>query len=270
MPEFVRDGVAFHTAEVGEGAAVLFQHGLGGDAAQVAEIFPDGGGWRRLTLECRAQGDSAAGPPGDLSIATFAADALALADSRGADIFVAGGISMGAAIALRLAALHPARVRGLILVRPAWLFDAGPANMQPFAAVARLLATLPPAEGRQLFAASDIARDLRAAAPDNLASLLGFFDRPHPAEIAALLARIAADGPGVTEAQAAAIQVPALVIGNAMDHVHPLATAERLAGTLPHARFLAVTPKARDRAAHAAEVRAAISAFLLSLNGPLP
>ena len=49
---------ALRMHDEGHGAPVVFQHGLGGDAAQVAEIFPaDAAGlWRRLTLECRGHG----------------------------------------------------------------------------------------------------------------------------------------------------------------------------------------------------------------------
>ena len=46
------------------------------------------------------------------SFAMFADDVLAAADQAGLDRFVAGGISMGAAIALRLACRHPDRVAG--------------------------------------------------------------------------------------------------------------------------------------------------------------
>ncbi len=272
MPEHFlqRPGARLHFVETGGGAPVLFQHGLGGDAAQAAEVFPDDAGYRRLTLECRAQGQSEGGPAEHFSIASFADDALALADARGAARFVAGGISMGSAIALRLALLHPARVRGLVLVRPAWLFQAGPDNMRPFAEAAGLLASLPPAEAKQRFIASATASHLRATAPDNLASLLGFFDKPNPDATAALLSRIAADGPGVSQAQAEALPTPALVIGHGIEFVHPLAYAERLAAVLPHATLVRVTPKATSRAAYVAEVRAAIAAFLLSLHRMSP
>ena len=37
----------------------------------------------------------------------------------------------------------------------------------------------------------------------------------------ALLTRISADGPGVTEAQVRAIKAPTLIIATAQDHVHP-------------------------------------------------
>ena len=44
-----------------------------------------------------------------------------------------GGISMGAAIALRIAALRPDLVSALVLARPAWLDANGPENIQPVA-----------------------------------------------------------------------------------------------------------------------------------------
>ena len=109
----------------GAGPAAVFQHGLGGDETQVAEVFPDADGlWRRLTLDCRGQGGSPPDPWNRYAIQTFAEDVLRLADERQVERFVAGGISMGAAIALHLAVHYPGRVTALILARPAWLFDA--------------------------------------------------------------------------------------------------------------------------------------------------
>ena len=258
-----RDDATLRVFDSGAGMPVVFQHGLGGDAAQVAENFPDGPAYRRLTVECRAQGGSTAGSVRPFSIAMFAADVLAACDARH---FVVGGISTGAAIALRLAALHPDRVTALILARPAWLFDPAPANMRPFAEIARLLREHPPTAARERFAASPTARMLATEAPDNLSSLLKFFDRPDPAVTADLLADIAADGPGVTAAQAAAITVPTLVIGHAQDHVHPLAYAQQLAEILPNARLATITPKAADKPRHVAEFRRAVDQFLRQLS----
>src|SRR5689334_22476369 len=100
---FERDGIELRYVDIGEGPPVLFQHGLGGDAAQVAEVFPALPPSRRVTLECRAHGASQSGPLASLSIATFTDDVAALADRLGLGRAVAGGISMGSAIALRLA-----------------------------------------------------------------------------------------------------------------------------------------------------------------------
>jgi len=259
----LRDDAALHVFDTGQGRLpVVFQHGLGGDAAQVAQNFPDSPSYRRLTVECRAQGGSGAGGKRPFSIAMFADDVLATADAAGLDRFVAGGVSMGAAIALRLAARHPDRVLGLALVRPAWAFDAAPQNMRPYTEVADLIRRLPLAEARDAFASSATSARFRAEAPDNLASLLGFFARENAAIFAEVMQAIANDGPGVTRAQAASLAIPTLVIGSGIDLVHPLATARELAEAIPNAVFAEVTPKATDKDRHFAEIRTAIGGFL--------
>ena len=247
----------------GAGPAVVFQHGLGGDEAQVAEVFPDADGlWRRLTLDCRGQGKSPPDPESRYAIRTFAEDVLRLADERGVERFVAGGISMGAAIALHLAVHHPGRVTALILARPAWLFEAAPETMAPYAEVAGLLGTM---DGLTTFNAGETALTLAVEAPGNLASLQGFFTRPNSEATAALLGAIAVDGPGITRAQAAALALPTLVIGHGRDLVHPLAYAEELAAIIPGARMVEITPKVTDAARHTEEFRTALRRFLTSL-----
>ena len=255
---FSRDGVSLFGDDVGSGSAVVFQHGLGGDGAQAAEVFPDGP-FRRLTLECRAHGRSEPGDPRLFSIATFANDVLAFAEARGIGRFVAGGISMGAAIALRLAVKAKERVRALILVRPAWDWRGAPDNLRPVLNSAPFVAR----GAREKYAASPEARELQATAPDNLASLIANFDRPDAGTRAALLAAIAVDGPSVSEEDVRRLRLPTLVIGTAGDVIHPLDLALRLAAAIPRARFIEVAPKLPDRARYVAEVKHAIADFLL-------
>jgi pimeloyl-ACP methyl ester carboxylesterase len=256
------NGVVLHFEEQGDGEAVFFQHGLGADAAQAAEVFPAGLPVRRITLECRAHGPSDAGPPAELSIRTFTEDLAFLAARLCIKRAVVGGISMGAAVSLRLAVRSPDLVSGLILARPAWLFDGAPESMRPFALVGDLLRQPDRRAARDAFARSDTARRLADEAPDNLASLLGFFDRPAATATAALLAAIAVDGPGVSEAEAQRIAVPTLVIGNRDDLVHPLAYARRLAATIPHARMVEIASKTVSRERYVVEFRSAVADFL--------
>jgi len=265
-----RDDARLRVFDGGSGLPVIFQHGLGGDEAQVRGNFPERPAVRRITLECRGQGGSTAGSRRPFSIAMFADDVLAAADARGVERFVAGGISMGAAIALRLAVRHPERVAALILARPAWVDAAAPDNMRPYAEVAELLRRLPPDAARDAFAASATGERLAREAPDNLASLLGFFSRPDPEVTADLLADIAADGPGITHAEIAAIAVPTLVIGHGVDFAHPLAYARQLAGAIRGATLAEITPKATDKPRHTAEFGAAIDTFLTSILADNP
>jgi pimeloyl-ACP methyl ester carboxylesterase len=257
MIMLARNSVRLAGYDLGEGPAVIFQHGLGGDEGQVSEVFP-GEGRRRLTLECRAQGKSEAGDPALFSIAQFAEDVLAFADARGVERFVVGGISMGAAIALNIAATHPERVRALAVVRPAWVCDAAPCNMEVFAKLAPFLA----ADDRDGFARSEIAHMLRQNGPDNLASLLGFFDRPNRATFAELMTAIAVDGPQISEQDIAQIKVPTLVLGNALDWVHPIAYAHELTAMIAGAKFMELSPKSTNKAGHIKELRFALDAFL--------
>lgn len=246
----------------GRGMPVFFQHGLGGSEAQVAQVFPDDGNWRWITMECRGHGASTLGTERPFSIAMFAADIIAVADQLGIDRFVAGGISMGAALALHLAKTYPGRVAGLVLVRPAWAFELAPENMRPIHEVAKLIKSHPLHEARTIFEASETASRLRVEAPDNLASLLGYFDRPDIGGFADVLADIAAGGTGVSRADAAKFNIPALVIGNRQDAVHPIATTEILADAIPGARFVEVPAKAADASTHFAGVRTTIHHFL--------
>ena len=102
---FHHDGVRFAvTDHGGEGVPFLFQHGLCGSAAQTAEVIPELPDIRAITLECRGHGSSEAGDPSSFSIATFASDVDALIDAWHLAPVIIGGISMGAAIALRLSA----------------------------------------------------------------------------------------------------------------------------------------------------------------------
>lgn len=245
---------------------VLFQHGLGGDDGQVARHWPATTA-QRVTRNSRGHGGAALGTERPFSLAMFADDALAAVQ---APLFVAVGISMGAAIALRLACLHPARVAGLVLIRPAWGFDPAPANMAPVRDIAGLLRRMPPAKARAAFAASPMGQRLAQEAPDNLASLLAYCDRPDATEFATVLADIAADGPGITPRDAAALRLPCLILANDGDLIHPLATAGQLAAAIPGARLAEVPPKSIAPEAHLAAIRTALAAFLSSVAKAQP
>lgn len=258
------DGCRLAFEVEGQGRPVLWQHGLGATSAQPAEVFPshsDMAGLQRITLICRGHEGSDLGDPVRLSIAQFTTDAVALLDHLGLASAAVGGISLGAAIALRLACLHPGRAQALILARPAWVEDPAPDSMKAYLEVARLLSRNGDV-GRALFQSGQIYRDLSTASPDNAASLVTFFTRPQPETTVALLSRLPLDGPGIRAAQMQALILPTLVLVTAEDHVHPPAYGERLAALIPGATLTHLTPKGRDKPAHVAQFRAALAGFL--------
>jgi len=254
-----------NTVSLGDGPAFVFQHGLCADAAQTTEVFPADAGFRLLTVECRGHGRSEAAGPQSFSLACFADDVAATIEDLAIAPAVVGGISMGAAIALRLAVHRPELVRALVLARPAWIAEPSPPNMRPYAEVGELLARHPPGAARARFEASDTAARLRERAPDNFISLIGFLSRRPRRVTAELLTRISADGPGVSRDQLAALRLPALIIGHGKDEAHPLAYAEKLADLIPDSRLVKITPKADSRQRYVADFREALKRFLADL-----
>jgi pimeloyl-ACP methyl ester carboxylesterase len=256
------DGCRLAYADVGSGTPVVWQHGLGADRHQPAEVFPDAAGVRRITLECRGHGSSGLGSPARLSIAQFTSDVVQLLDHLGIEKAVVGGISLGAAITLRLAATAPGRVKALILARPAWVEASAPATLRPYLLVAQLLRKFGAEEGLRRFVRSEEYATVQRASPDNAASLQGFFARAHAESTMELLARIPLDGPGVSRAKIAAIRVPTLIVGNAEDFVHPLDYASALQQSIRGARLRVIPSKSVDKALHEAELREALASFL--------
>jgi pimeloyl-ACP methyl ester carboxylesterase len=246
----------------GVGLPVIFQHGLCADAGQTIEAFPSDLRFRRITIESRGHGGSEAGDPGLLSIRTFAADIVAFIEAHRLDPIIIGGISMGAASTLHIAVHRPELVRGLILVRPAWIAASAPANNGPNREVGRLLADLSQQEARKRFEDSGTARFLAEVAPDNLASLKNFFSREPQANTAALLQSIAADGPGVSEEDLRNLEIPVLIVGHEIDYVHPFSYATALSQLIPRSQLVRITPKTVSKAAYLEDLHKAITNFL--------
>lgn len=118
---------------------------------------------------------------------------------------VVGGLSMGGALALRLAQEHPAQVTGLVLVNPAVKLSD-----RRLAAVPVLRRLVPSIAG--------ISSDIRAPGVTELA-----YDRTPLHALASslqLYAHVDRDLPQVTQ--------PVLVLRSAVDHVVPTSSAERV------------------------------------------
>lgn len=263
MPNFPRHGLDLHFRDTGAGVPFVFQHGLGGDASQPFGLFQPPPGIRLITLECRGHGASCLGPVEQLALATFADDVLGLLDYLNIPTAILGGISMGAAIALRLGASHPERCRGLVLSRPAWLDAPHPFNVRVFGRITELLREHGAQEGHRRFTATAEFAEWKAQFPDTAQSLAGQFQKPRATEIAPLFARIAADAPGVDRAAWSSIRLPTVVLGNRRDPIHPFAFAEALAAGIPGARLVELTPKSVDALQHAAEVQRALTDFVV-------
>jgi pimeloyl-ACP methyl ester carboxylesterase len=278
---YVRRG-ATHPAA----STMIFQHGIGGDVRQPSRFLDP----TRLSIpadelsivhaDFRAHGQSDLGPIECLSIRTLANDLTGLLDHLELERAIVGGISMGAAAALRLAVDHPERCRALVLSRPAW---AG----GPMSAVARealaLIAELLTAEDWQVsalpsFEQSDVLRDVARRCPDAAKSLRGHIEgvlaRPetHGATVARLQRFPVSAGLHDVHALQG-VSCPVLILATHGDPIHPFECARRLARSLPNSYLVPIAPKSPvDDSLHLTEVDRLLGEFLRAVlhgRGPM-
>ncbi len=270
---FCRQEIEFWYAEKGaqkgNGLVFVFQHGLGGDRRQPMELYAYQPGVHLIALDCRGHGKTQPlGDPALLRFDVFADDVVALLDQLGIDQFVAGGISMGAGVALNLALRYAPRVAGLLLVRPAWLAQPSPPNLDCMVEVGQWIRDYGVAEGRQGFLASPLYLRLAKEAPYTADSLLAQFDEPRAADAWPRLLHLPADAPNRDPTAWRQVTAPTLVLANHVDPTHPFAYAETLAAAIPHAELVEVPSKSLDPKAHVATARAHIDRFLRHIAAP--
>lgn len=263
MPYFEHDGLLFYYAVTGQGTPFVFQHGLGGSLDQIVKFYSPPLGVELVTFDFRAHGKTPPDEQGKLNFKTFADDLLAFINHLGLNKVIVGGISMGAAVALNFTLRYTARVMGLILLRPAWL--DGPMeheNRELFRTVARLIRDYGPEAGRRIFLNSEAYRQLSTTSPATAQSFLGQFDYEHASETAAKLECLPADQPSDDRSEWKRITMPALIMANKSDPVHPFEYGLEYAAAIAQAEFKELTPKSINEEQHNKEVRENINAFI--------
>ncbi|MBP6015368.1 MAG: alpha/beta fold hydrolase [Candidatus Promineofilum sp.] len=121
MPTRHTNGINLHYETVGQGAPLLFLHGLGSRGEDwTAQIPFFARNYRVITADMRGHGQSDK-PPGPYSVSMMAHDVLDLLDGLQIDAAHIVGLSMGGMIAFQLAVDRPERVRSLVIV------NSGPA-----------------------------------------------------------------------------------------------------------------------------------------------
>jgi pimeloyl-ACP methyl ester carboxylesterase len=263
MPEFLSDGLVFHYRESGTGTPFVFQHGLGGDLNQPFGLLDPLPGTRLIAFDFRGHGlTRPMGPIETLRIDAFADDLAALLDHLDLARAIVGGISLGAAVALNFGLRYPDRVMGLVLSRPAWLYEPFPENTRVYPRIARLIRDHGAIEGRERFLRTPEYQSIREQSEDAARSLIGQFESPRAEDAVARLERLPRDAPCRDRELWPTIRVPTLVLGNRQDPIHPHEFASELSRTIPQARFAELTPKSVSVERHGDDVRNAIGGFL--------
>jgi pimeloyl-ACP methyl ester carboxylesterase len=287
MASFYSDGLEFNYATRGVGPHTLFfQHGIGGSLAQPlrfllpskdegSEIKKERSFIQQLCLaafDFRAHGRTPLGDPEKLRLDVFADDLAAFMDHLQVERAVLGGISMGAAVALRAALRYPERCIALVLSRPAWLNGSMSAPaIAAYAEVVRLLNEEPSAgNALQRLEKSDIYRALITQSADAGRSLLGqvrcvVADLSLREAAVARLRYLPTGQPGLDVESVAAVNVPTLIMATPNDPIHPLSFAHALAVAIPRSSFLKLAPKQLNDGPHIREVNSQVIQFLNSV-----
>jgi len=234
--QFVHDDLELYYEVHGSGPRVLvFLHGILMDANMNRRLASDLAtkGNRVILLDLPGHGLSARPQRASFHrMDTYAEHVVALLDHLNIDQAVVGGVSLGGNVSLLVAAQAPDRVRGLVVEMPVleWALPAAAITFVPMLLAAHFAR---PIVGR----VSKIFRALPRTGNGPLDSVMNMFSA-EPRETAAVLHGILAGPIAPTVDQRAAMDIPALVIGHKVDHVHPFHDAEQLARRLPQGQLI--------------------------------
>ncbi len=230
---------------------VVAIHGLGGDRRQVLDLLEPVLPEDAIAPDVRAHGDSPLlGGPAD-----FQMDALARELDLPAGPITLVGISMGAALCLRIALDRPADVERLVLIRPAFTDRPLPANLQVYPVIGQLLAGYGAEEAEWRFRRSSQYQAIQLMSKPAAAGLIRQIRAPRAAERAIRLIEIPRNRAYVSAAELAGLRMPATVVAAPRDPVHPLDVARAWARDLPNARLVRVPARAEGRQRHEDAVR---------------
>jgi len=202
---------------------------------------------------------------GEIGFSRFAALVIGLLDRLDIARAVIGGISMGSAIALRLALDAPERVAGLILIRPSWLDAPARPHLEIVERVGHWQERLP-GDADRLLEADPEYGDLRNLNPAAAQSVRGLLTRRQARESAAVLGAMVADRPFARLDVLGRIACDALVIANDGDPLHPTYIGQALAATLPRARLAMIPSRYLSPTAHVTALRGEVRQFLDQLG----
>lgn len=221
------------TLEKGDGAAVVFLHGIGGAAeAWQPQVDAFGRKYRAIAWDLPGYGDTPALP--DMTFSAIS-DALAgLLDGTSIETCHLVGHSMGGMIAQEFAASHADRLTSLVLSGTSPAFGNPDGDFQK-KFVADRLGPLKAGHDMAWMAADVVPTMIGPAAdPDGTNLAIACMSRVPEATYRAMVAALVAFDRRDTLGD---IEVPTLVLAGDHDRQAPAAMKERMAARIPDARF---------------------------------
>jgi 3-oxoadipate enol-lactonase len=233
------NGVGLALDDEGSGPAILFVHGYPLDRTIWSHQVRGLTGWRRIAPDLRGLGQSDA-PDLGYSMATYAADLVALLDALDVEQAVICGLSMGGYVAFEMLRAHRDRISALVLIATKAESDSaeGRKGRDTAAAIARergasaiadsMLPRMLAPESQQIPALVERVRSIMTAAPV-------------PGIVGALAAM--RDRPDSTPLLPTLVGVPTLIVCGESDQLIPLSDVTRLNDSIPGS-LLRVIPNA--------------------------
>ncbi|MBX2874303.1 MAG: alpha/beta hydrolase [Saprospiraceae bacterium] len=246
----------------GQGIPFHFQHGLGSNLAQPQGLLADLQGVQLISMDCPGHGSAALPESSSPSFAFYATQLIRLMDQLEISNALFGGISMGAGISTYMAIHHPERVRGLVLVRPAWLDQGTPDNLKILLTAADFIDQAKDVDG---FKQEPEFQGIQHAVPKAAQSVLGVFAATQRLEIAKVLRSMVQDHPFDDIKHLQEIDTPTLIIGNEDDPLHPYSMAETIHNHIPNSKLEKVVSRYIDDAQHRLIVTQIVSKFIDNL-----
>jgi len=263
MATFLLSDMEFFYEVQGVGGPFVFSHGLGGRLERVRDFVQGLPGTRVILYDNRAHGRTRPLCEGSsLTFANMADDVAGLLDHLEISKAVVGGVSMGAGVALAFGLRHPKRARALVLSRPAWLDRPGPPNLEFTKVIADIVERVGKASAMAMFEQTAYYSEMQVASPATAESLRTLLRDAEEATLLATYRNIPMSAPVDSMARLQTLGLPALVIGNRNDPIHPFEYAEAWAHAIPGSRFREIICRFVDEEAHIQQFRAAVIDYL--------
>lgn len=251
---------------------VLLLHGLGNDRSNPLTLFspiiPPGS--LVIAPDVRAHGDDdRIGPPSAFALPSLAAEIAArvraeqTAAGRPGQPLTVIGISMGAALGLRLLLSQALPVERAVFVRPAFTDSALPANLRAFPVIGELLSSRGPRDGEEEFRRTSLYAEAAHASRRGAAGLLEQFRAPRAAERAVRLVEIPRNTAFTSSDDLGAVgaAVPTAVAWAPRDPVHPVSVAESWTARLG-ASGIPLPARDEDYSAYVGATRSGVAGWL--------
>jgi len=263
MPFFKYQDINYFYKIEGEGFPFLFIHGLGGSIEANKYIIEKLEDIQKIYVDMRGHGRTyPLGLKNYLNFNQFSEDAHNLINHLNIKKLLIGGISMGSAVSIRFALKFPWLIKGLILIRPAWLNKKNPANLHFFKLVSDLLKNYSPNEAAEYLSRNSEFKNLKREYPAVAASLIGQFFSEKAKEYYYRLVAMPSSVPYKDPDELNQVKARTLIISTEKDPIHPFTIAEELANQIPNSTLYKVISKSENMNLHVNQIKKIITNFI--------